>query len=457
MSQFSQKKIAVLGLGIEGLDAIEFLLAQNSQLSGFDQKTSRQLGKTAKDLKEKGINLFLGRGYLEHDLGAFDYIIRSPGFNRYLPQILAAEKKGTKVESVSRIFFKRCPGKIIGVTATKGKGTIATLIYQIINKRSDNVFLAGNIGHPPLSLLPKLDKKSWVVFELSSFQLQDLEIGPKIAVVGRVSVDHLDYHQDRTDYVAAKENIVRHQERGDFAVLCADDPTASGFAKLTLAKINYFSRGKVVEGGFVTQGTIYLKLGDKRVKVGSVSKLKVPGKHNWENVAAAVVASRLAGANIDAIRSAVFAFEGLPHRLEKVAEIEGVFFYNDSFSTIPETTIAAIESFNSPVVLIAGGSEKGSDFTQLGQKIAGGRVRAVILVGQMAPRIGEAVKIAKGFKGELVKGGRNMAQIVAQAKALAQKGDVVLLSPAAASFDMFKNYKERGEKFRREVAKLKPK
>ncbi|MFC1727776.1 UDP-N-acetylmuramoyl-L-alanine--D-glutamate ligase [Patescibacteria group bacterium] len=449
MVQFQGKKVAVLGLGLEGQDAARFLLEKKAKVTVFDQKSMSQLGKPFQEFKQKGIDFVLGKKCLAK-LSGFEMIIRSPGFHRHLPAILAAEKKGAQISSVTKLFFDLCPGKIIGVTGTKGKGTTATLIHQILRKDKKQVSLAGNIGRPMLSLLPSLKSSSWVVLELSSFQLMDIDQSPHIGVVLFITREHLDYHLDVLEYTEAKSGIVRYQQKNDFAVLNADSPTSFSLAAKTKASVHYFSRQKKVNGSYVINKSIYLK--DKLV--GKTKNLKIRGQHNWENVCAASLASHLAGASLNSIKKAVFSFKGLEHRLELVRVIKQVLFFNDSFSTTPETTMAAIRSFNEPIVLIAGGSEKGSDYTQLGKEISCSTVKTLILIGEMAEKIHQKV-IKSDFRGKVILGPKNMEKVVGLALKEARKGEVVLLSPGCASFDMFKNYKDRGNKFKQDVKALK--
>jgi len=439
-----KKKVAVLGLGLEGQDLCQFLLKRRAKITVFDQKTASELGVVYKKLKLQGVKFKLGKDYLKESLTGWDFIFRSPGFYRFLPEIIEAEKKGVFVSSAAKLFFALSPARIIGVTGTKGKGTTASLIYQILKEDGRDVHLGGNIGQPMLSLLPKLKSTSTVVLELSSFQLMDFDQSPHIAVVLFITSEHLDYHKNKDEYIRAKANIVHHQKKGDFAILNADDSTSSSFASLTPAKIFCFSRKKKINGTYVLRSKIYLF--DKIV--GQTENLQLRGKHNWENVSAAILAASLVGAELKAIKKAVFSFTGLEHRLEPVRKFKGVEFYNDSFSTTPETAIAAIRAFDEPIILIAGGSEKGSDFTQLGKEISQSSVKTLILIGEMAGRIKKACQKAK-FKGQIIDQPKNMKEIVKLAFQKAKPGDVILLSPACASFDMFKDYKDRGEQFKK--------
>lgn len=446
----SDKKIAILGLGIEGEDGVKFLLSQgvdSKNITVFDQKPLEELKEKISQLGIK--NYQLGKDYLKNGLRNFDIIFRSPAFKLSMPEIVEAKKKGAIITSATKLFFDLCPGRIIGVTGTKGKGTTSSLIYQILKEAGKKVFLAGNIGEPMLALLPKLNRESWVVLELSSFQLQDLEKSPYVAVVLFIVSEHLDYHKDFKEYLEAKANIVKYQKKSDFAVLNADNKNSAALAKLTPAKVFWFSRRKKVNGGFVDKGKIFVF--DQLV--GEVKDLKIRGEHNWENVASAVTVGKILGVSLEKIRKAVFSFKGLEHRLELVAKIKGVSFYNDSFSTTPETTIAAVKSFNQPLILILGGSDKGSDYRQMAKEIVSSTVKTVVLIGQMAPKIKKELLVA-GFKGKIIFRPKTMKEIVEKSFAEAKKGDVVLLSPACASFDMFKNYKDRGWQFKSNVANL---
>ncbi len=424
MNSFKGKKVALLGFGTEGQDICRFLLKQKAQITVFDEKNQLELENVLKKFQKENLSFELGKKSLRKLLASsWDFVFRSPGFNRFRSEIVKAGEKGALISSATKLFFDLCPGKIIGVTGTKGKGTTSTLIYQILKKDGKQVFLGGNIGRPVLNLLPKITKNSWVVLELSSFQLQDLQKSPHIAVVLFIVSEHLDYHYDSNEYFQSKSNIVRYQNKDDFAVLNADNLISSSFATLTKGQVYCFSRQKKVKGSYVKNNKIYLL--DK--EIGSTNKLQLLGIHNWENICASVMASYLAGASLSSIKKAVFAFKGLEHRLEFVRNFKGVSFYNDSFSTTPETTIAAINSFKKPIILIAGGSEKGSDYGELGKKISSSTVKTLILIGQMAQRIRDSV-LKAGFRGEIIfRPSKKMKEIVGLAFRKANFGEVVLL------------------------------
>jgi UDP-N-acetylmuramoylalanine--D-glutamate ligase len=451
MENLNSQKVAVLGFGLEGKDLCSFLLSQKAKITVFDQKQDLSTDKDYQDFKKKGVNFRLGENSLESLVDEnFAFVFRSPGFSPLRPEIKKAQEKGSQISSATNLFFEHCLGKIIGVTGTKGKGTTATLISEILKKEGKKVFLAGNVGQPVLSLLEQIKADDWVVLELSSFQLMDLERSPYIAVVLFISSEHLNYHQDNQEYIQAKSNIVAHQVKIDLTVLNADDSTSSSFADLTQAQIYYFSRQKKVNGSYVQEKKIYL-FGQE---IGLVDQLQLLGQHNWDNVCAAVLAAHLAGAGLESIKKTIFEFKGLEHRLEPVRDLKGVSFYNDSFSTTPETTIAAIKSFKEPIVLIAGGSDKGSDYQQLGEEIAKSTVKTLILIGQMADKINKAVSEA-GFSGKVIlRPSEKMEEIVKLSFEEIKPEGIVLLSPACAAFDLFANYKDRGEQFKKTIQEL---
>lgn len=391
-------KIAILGWGVDTQDVEPYLRAQGHEIDILSEPFG--------------------------DLKKYDMVVRSPGVYRYRKEL----KDLTNVTSKTKIFFDVCPAKIIGVTGTKGKGTTSTLIYEILKKAGKKVFLGGNMGKGIFGNLEKMDSESWVVLELSSFQLIDLHKSPHIAVVLMTTSEHLDWHSSPEEYVRAKFSICNFQFSNDFAIYNKDYPNS--------VKIGMQGQGKKI----AISGKDW------------TGPLRLRGDHNRENMAAAAAVAKILDIRNEIIEEIAREFKGLEHRLEEVATINGVTYFEDSFSTTPETTIAAIKSFTEPLILIAGGSEKGSDFTELGKVVGESKnVKAVILIGLMADRIDKAIT-NRDLK--IIRNLSNMESIVKTASEIAQSGDVVLLSPAAASFDMFKNYKERGEQFKKEVLSL---
>ena len=457
IKDWKNKKVAVLGFGIEGIETVRFLHKNGASIYILDKRQKENLDQDlTTEANSLGARFVVGKEYLKN-LTDYDVIVRSPGVKRLLPELLSAEKEGVVITSHIKLFFDLCHAKIIGVTGTKGKGTTSSLIYQMLKADGRDVYLGGNIGVPPLSFLNKLQESSWAVLELSSFQLQDLDKSPHIAVMLMVTNEHMDHHATHEEYVEAKRNILRFQSAEDFAVINRDYPASNESDIHTNAKVFYVSRERETDNGcFAVGGKIVVNRNGNDDEIIKTSEIALPGKHNLENVCAAVMAARLADVNTKHIISVLKSFTGLEHRLEKVREVNGVTYYDDSFSTTPETTIAAIEAFAQPKILILGGSSKSSDFSELGKVIRESEsIKAIIGIGDEWDRIASELRTQNlEQRTLLVEGATNMHQIIQAAAKIAQKGDVVLLSPACASFDMFKNYKDRGEQFKREVRRL---
>lgn len=458
VTNWKNKRVAVLGLGVEGLASVRYLAEKGADVTVLDEADKEEIDQKAlREISELGVRLITGRKSLDN-VGQYETVVRSPGVRVLRKEIQQAKQKGVIVTSQTQLFFEHCPCPVIGVTGTKGKGTTSSLIYEMLRKSGFDVYMGGNIGMPPFEFLNKLTPQSVVVLELSSFQLQDVTISPHIAVMLMVTSEHMDYHSDHAEYINAKRNIFRFQIKDDFAIVNRDYLPSHESDLLSDGKIFYVSRERsgVEQGCFVRDGAVRISMQGAEWKVIDTEKIKLPGKHNLENVCAAVMAATLAGADKESIKTVLQSFSGLPHRLELVGEVEGVRYYDDSFSTTPETAIAAIEAFTEPEILILGGSSKKSDFTELGKVIAEAKnIKAIIGIGEEWERIKAQFQISN-FKLQipLIEGAKDMKTVVAAAAKIALPGDVVLLSPACASFGMFKNYKERGEKFREEVGKL---
>jgi UDP-N-acetylmuramoylalanine--D-glutamate ligase len=497
------KHIGILGMGVEGYSSALYLATKGAKVVVFDKQEDLQ---KPSELVEKGVTFVLGKDYLKQ-LSDVEIIIKSPGIRRNLPEIIEAEAKGVVVTSQTRLFMQWCPAEIIGVTGTKGKGTTSSLIYEMLRKQGFDAYLGGNIGKAPFEFLDSLTKESKVVLELSSFQLEDLTQSPHIAVMLMVTQEHLgadtvgtqNYHETLEEYIDAKRNLLKFQTYEDFAVINRDYPASNESDIHTLGKVYQVSRerGVMDEGCFVADHMLYIQqkstqpeeddqeevhstdtfidreeensdalaeiLADAppqtntkftNIDIMDTRDILLPGGHNLENVTAATMAAYLAGVSKEAIRAVLESFKGLEHRLELVAEVGGVKYYDDSFSTTPETAIAAIQAFTQPEVLILGGSSKNSDFSELGATIAKAEnIRAIIGIGIEWERIKDEI-FKHTDKIFLVEGAKDMPTVVQAASKIAQKGDVVLLSPACASFGMFPNYKVRGEQFKEEVRKL---
>jgi UDP-N-acetylmuramoylalanine--D-glutamate ligase len=445
---FKGKKVAVLGFGQEGSSAANFLLEKGATISIFDVRSQDKFEKSKiSEFKNKGVSF--GFDLYPKDFSEFDLVLRSPGISPLSSVIQRVKAQGVKVTSVTKIFFDLCPCPIIGVTGTKGKGTTSSLIYEMLKKQGFDAYLGGNIGLPPLEFLSSLKHDSWVVLELSSFQLQDLTKSPKISVLLMITSEHLDYHRDVKEYIEAKRNILRYQAPADFAVINRDYPGSNESDIYTQAQVYHVSRERDSEQGcYIRDGHVVIKVNGDETKVIPTKDILLPGRHNLENACAASMAAYLAGVEIQNIAGVLKEFKGLAHRLELVRVFGGVRYYDDSFSTTPETAIAAIEAFEDNKILILGGSSKHSDFTRLGKVICETKnIKAIIGIGEEWERIRAELKV-ESAKFKVIEGCKNMKEIVEKAREIAEAGDVVLLSPACASFDMFQNYKERGIKFK---------
>ncbi|MDP2720752.1 MAG: UDP-N-acetylmuramoyl-L-alanine--D-glutamate ligase [bacterium] len=451
---FKGKEIAVIGAGVEGISSARYLLSKGASVCLLDKKTKSEIGpETTGSLEGLGVKFFLGEDYLS-DLEDFDLIVRSPGVKPYLPQILRAKQNGVEVTSQTKLFFDLCPAPIIGVTGTKGKGTTSLLVYEIIKSAGKKVFLGGNIGKAPLDFLGQITSDSWVVLELSSFQLIDLTRSPHIAVVLMTTVEHLDWHRNVSEYIKAKEKIVKYQSEKDFIVINGDFPSSKKIGGSSLAKKYYFSTKTPVQRGAYVDKNFLVLVTNGWTTIVNTAQVQLPGEHNLQNILAATAVAGILEIPPDTIAKTVLSFKGLPHRLEFVAEIGGARYYSDSASTTPETAIAALKAFKDPKIIILGGSSKQADFSHLGEEIAKNNVRVVILMGDEAGRIKQAIKTKGKFPGEIVEGLNTMKEIIQKAKTFSKSGDIVLLSPACASFGMFKNYVDRGDQFKEAVKSL---
>jgi UDP-N-acetylmuramoylalanine--D-glutamate ligase len=360
-----------------------------------------------------------------------------------------------KVTSCIDEFFAKCPAPIIGVTGTKGKGTTSTLIYKILQAAGKKVFIGGNIGTVPLDFLHEVTPDSFVVLELSNFQLIDFKGHPNVAVCLMLVPEHLDWHPDKEEYYAAKANLFAHQTPDDRLVYNGGNGTTTKVVSASKAdKIPYYvplagQENRKTNGAYVLDETIFYR--DE--EVCDTNDVALLGRHNLENVCAAITAVwQIIDGNTDVIKKVVGEFTGLEHRLELVRELAGVKYYSDSFATTPESTIAAVRSFEQPKVLILGGIDKGIPFFDLVAELTHTNLRQILCIGTTGPKIAEM--LASRGVDNVIAGGTTMTEIVANAQKAAQFGDVVLLSTACASFDMFKNYKDRGNQFKQAVNNL---
>lgn len=432
LEELKDKKILILGLGKEGIDTLKFLrkLLPDKVLGVADAK--KDLRFMIYDLrKDKRIRFHLGENYLGA-LKNYDVIIKSPGVPIHFPEVERSLKEG-KITSQTEIFFENCPGEIIGITGTKGKSTTTSLIYGILREGGLKAHLVGNIGKPVLSLLSKSTPKDIYVYELSSHQLQNLKQSPNVAVFLNLFPEHLDYYKDFNEYLRAKKNIARYQRKEDYFVFNPKDKNVRATAKI--------SRGKKLP--IDVSGV---------KKIISQKEIPLKGDFYLENIAAAIEVARIFRIPQEKIKKAIKNFKPLSHRLEFVGTFKGITFYNDSLSTIPETTIAALNSLGKKVqTLFLGGFDRGLSFKKLAQKILKNKIRTLILFPTTGEKIWrETINLKKenNLKAFLVS---NMRDAVKLALKYTKRGEICLLSPASPSFGLFKNYKERGNLFKKYV------
>ncbi len=431
-------KIIILGYGLEGQASYKYWSKDvNNQITIADQRVPDKL-------PPKHVPTIFGETYLDN-LEGYDLVIRTSGLDKN------KIKTQSKIWSVTNEMFAKCPAEIIGVTGTKGKGTTASMIASIFKAAGRRVWLTGNIGVVSLEDLDKIKLEDIIVYELSSFQLWDIEKSPHVAVITMIEPEHLNVHKDFNDYIQAKANIRRFQTDGD---ICFYHPTnqysklaAEATDKGTAVKYNINEADSIFAAdGYFWQGSH---------KICSTKALQIVGQHNIENACAAIAVAKFYDLSNKVIELGLNNFKGLPHRLEFVRQVDGVKYYNDSFSSSTPATVAAINAFSQPEILIMGGVDRGGDFSLLADRIKQvSNVKNIILIGEIRDKLFDLLS-ARGLTDKLIKcDAKDMVGIVELAKSLADSGDVVILSPGCGSFDMFKDFYERGEKFKELVKAL---
>lgn len=438
----------VVGLARTGEATAEFLLRRGARVTITESKSREELGPKAEAWIRRGVRLETG-GHTRKTFFAADLIIPSPGVPRH-PEFAAAIERGIPVVSEIELAFHFLKGSIIGITGTNGKSTTTTLLHRILKDDGRKAFLAGNIGTPLISFVDKSRETDVYVTEISSFQLEYIrDFRVTLALILNLSGNHLDWHGTMDDYAAAKARLLSRQREGDAAVLNREDAGIWAWQKRAASTVFGFSgKRSVRRGAFVRNGWIVFRGDQMPQRVMPVSEIGLPGLHNRENVLAATAAARILGVSPARIRSTVRTFSGLEHRLETVATVRGVTFVNDSKATTVDAALKALASFSRPVVLILGGKDKGSDFTPLRRAVRKS-VKSVVLIGAARD------KIRASLQGTVpLLEAATYAEVVRKAFAAASPGDVVLLAPACTSWDMFRDFEERGRVFKREVRRL---
>lgn len=447
------KHIAVIGMGVSNAPLIRMLLRAGLDVTVCDRATRERLGDLAGELESLGAKLCLGEDYL--DRLDQDLVFRTPGLHPNHPSLQAVRARGGEVTSEMELFFSLCPCRTLGVTGSDGKTTTTTIIAECLKAAGYNVYLGGNIGRPLLPDVAGMEPDDIAVLELSSFQLMTMQQSPHIAVMTNLSPNHLDYHTTMVEYVAAKENVFLHQSAQDRAIFNQDNELTRELAKHALCTPTFFSRTqRLEEGVYLRDGAIWLTNAQGSREVLPVRDIRLPGVHNMENYMAAIAA--VDGLVPDrCVREVAGRFQGVEHRIELVRELNGVKYYNDSIGTSPTRTIACLHAFSDQVILIAGGYDKGIPFSPLGLEIVE-RVKTLILTGDTAGAIHAAVQASEGYAPGYpdILETASLEDAVQVAFRMAKAGDVVVLSPACAAFDRFKNFMERGKAFKALVNSL---
>lgn len=443
------KNITVIGIGISNLPLIKYLVSLGANVTACDRKSAEDLGENYTELEKLGVKFNLGDGYLNNLSG--DMIFKTPGMRYDVPELLKAKENGSIVTSEMEVFFEVCPSHIIAVTGSDGKTTTTTLIHKMMTDAGYKTWLGGNIGNPLLTDTEKMKENDWVILELSSFQLHTMRKSPEIAVITNISPNHLDMHKDYKEYIDAKKNIMLYQNEGDTLIVNADNQVTADIGKSANGAVKYFSRNGMadvyLDGNIIKRGI---------VEILNIKDIKIPGMHNVENYMAAIAAvSGLVSKEV--IVNVAKTFGGVEHRIELVRTLDGVKYYNSSIDSSPNRTINTLRVFPNKVIIIAGGKDKGIPYDEIGPALAE-HVKVLILIGATSDKIQEALdaeinKTGNGKDIEVIRA-TSYEDAVNTARSKAHDGDVVLLSPASTSFDMFRNFEERGNLFKKIVNEL---
>lgn len=443
------KNITVIGIGISNLPLIKYLVSLGANVTACDRRSAEDLGENYTELEKLGVKFNLGDGYLNNLLG--DMIFKTPGMRYDVPELLKAKENGSIVTSEMEVFFEVCPSHIIAVTGSDGKTTTTTLIHKMMTDAGYKTWLGGNIGNPLLTDTEKMKENDWVILELSSFQLHTMRKSPEIAVITNISPNHLDMHKDYKEYIDAKKNIMLYQNEGDTLIVNADNQVTADIGKSASGAVKYFSRNGMadvyLDGNIIKRGI---------VEILNIKDIKIPGMHNVENYMAAIAAvSGLVSKEV--IVNVAKTFGGVEHRIELVRTLDGVKYYNSSIDSSPNRTINTLRVFPNKVIIIAGGKDKGIPYDEIGPALAE-HVKVLILIGATSDKIQEALdaeinKTGNGKDIEVIRA-TSYEDAVNTARSKAHDGDVVLLSPASTSFDMFRNFEERGNLFKKIVNEL---
>lgn len=452
------KRIALCGIGESNLPLARMFLEKGARIILCDKRdpeSFKDKSELLNKLKENGAMLKFGDDYLKNlDV---DIIFRTPGMSFYKEELTKARDNGIIVTSEMEVFFDLCPCKTIAITGSDGKTTTTTIISEMLKAAGKTVHLGGNIGRPLLPIIEDINEDDFAVIELSSFQLISMRKSPDIAVVTNLAPNHLDIHKDMTEYIDSKKNIILHQNAFSKAVLNLDNETTHSFADFVRGEVLYFSRRHECDNGaFLSEdGKIYFAKNGRTREVLNSSEIKIPGKHNAENYLAAICAVRDYVSDED-IKKVAHEFAGVEHRSEFVREINGIKFYNDSIASSPtRTSSGTLSLFDQKIIIIAGGYDKKIPFDELGKVIVD-KVKVLVLLGATSDKIEKAVKDAPGYSinNPIIIRTSSMEEAVSKAYKSAKCGDIISLSPACASFDLYQNFDKRGKHYKEIVNNL---
>ena len=443
------RKVAVIGLGVSNLPLLDYLYDKKAQVTVFDERTIDEIDSniiTKINTYEFGTSF--GKNCLEK-LKGFNIIFRSPSCLPTRPELQEEANRGAIVTTEVEMLMEMCPCKIVGVTGSDGKTTTTSMINAVLQKAGFNTFLGGNIGTPLFTRLPEIKPDDIVVLELSSFQLMNMHVSPDISVITNITPNHLNIHKDYDEYIDAKKNIFKYQNENGILILNYDNDITRKCSKEAKGKVIFFSAKTKLDNGFIVDGDIIKECEDKvRKHILNTDEVILRGNHNFQNIAT-VFATIKTLVDTDIAVQAIKEFKPVEHRIEFIREIDGVKWYNDSASSSPTRTLSGINAFKENIVLIAGGYDKNLDYEPLAKPVLD-KVSTLILIGQTAEKIFDVVKNESEKQNKKID--INMCDTLEQtidiAKKSAKKGDVVLFSPASASFDMFKNFADRGQKFK---------
>lgn len=446
--------MTVLGLGIEGTDLVRYLAAQGASVTVSDMRSPEALAARIGQIDDLPVQFSLGEHRIE-DIASAEMVFVSQGVPLTLPALEEARTRGVPISSMTKLFLELCPSPVIGITGSSGKTTTTALVDAMFTAAGRRHIVGGNIGVGLLGQLDEITSDTWVILEMSHTQLETADHSPHIACVLNVTPNHLDrYGWD--EYVALKLRILQFQKKDDVAVLNLDDDEASSFSTEAPGHVVWFSAKRPASGtsAYLKGNVIFWKQGNVETRVLATDEIPLRGAHNVQNVLAAVAVAGAAGLDVNAMARGVRGFQPVAHRLEFVAEINGASYYNDSIATTPERALAGVHSFQEPIVLLAGGREKNLPLEEFAQDIVE-RTRAVVCFGEAGPLLEEALRYAAGGADEPeIVVVETLDEAVREAARCAQQGDVVLMSPACASYDAYDNFEQRGEDFRRIVNEL---